>query len=90
MISYKKLLTMLSEKGISIYDFKKYKIVGTATIDKLRNNTGNIDTRSINSICAYLHCQPGDIMEYVPDNEEINKWFIPALLLILLHTSKTV
>lgn len=72
MISYNKLLTMLSDRNISIYEFKKYKVVGTATIDKLRNNTGNIDTRSINSICAYLHCQPGDIMEYIPDDQNNN------------------
>ena len=63
---------MLSDRNISIYEFKKYKVVGTATIDKLRNNTGNIDTRSINSICAYLHCQPGDIMEYIPDDQNNN------------------
>lgn len=72
MISYNKLLTMLSDRNISIYEFKKYKVVGTATIDKLRNNTGNIDTRSINSICAYLHCQPGDILEYIPDDQNNN------------------
>ena len=69
MISDNKLLTLWSDRNISIYDFKKYKVVGTATIDKLRHNTGNIDTRSINSICKYLQCQPGDIMEYVPDEE---------------------
>lgn len=63
---------MLSDRNISIYEFKKYKVVGTATIDKLRNNTGNIDTRSINSICAYLHCQPGDILEYIPDDQNNN------------------
>ena len=68
-IVFAKFLTLLNERGISIYHLKRDKIIGTATIDKLRMGTGNIDTRSIDSICAYLNCQPGDIMEYIPENE---------------------
>ena len=70
MISFKKLLNLLSDRNISIYRLKSEKIIGTATIDKIRNNTGNIDTRSINSICEYLKIQPGDIMEWIPDNKD--------------------
>lgn len=73
MISFKKLLNLLSDRNISIYRLKSEKIIGTATIDKIRNNTGNIDTRSINSICEYLKIQPGDIMEWIPDNENETK-----------------
>lgn len=68
-IVFSKLLSLLNERGISIYHLKRDRIIGTATIDKLRTGTGNIDTRSIDSICAYLNCQPGDIMEYIPDKE---------------------
>lgn len=73
MISFKKLLNLLSDRNISIYRLKSEKIIGTATIDKIRNNTGNIDTRSINSICEYLKIQPGDIMEWIPDNNNETK-----------------
>ena len=69
-ISFNKLLQMLVDRNISIYHLKRDKIIGTATIDKLRKGEGNIDTRSINSFCAYLHCQPGDIMEYIEGSEE--------------------
>ena len=68
-IVFSKLLSLLNERGISIYHLKRDRIIGTATIDKLRTGTGNIDTLSIYSICAYLNCQPGDIMEYIPDKE---------------------
>ena len=68
-ISFHKLMLVLEQKNISIYHLKRDKIIGTATIDKLRKNKGNIDTRSINSLCAYLDCQPGDIMEYVEDDK---------------------
>lgn len=67
MISFERLVKLLKERDISIYQLKAKKIIGTATIDKIRKNEGNVDTRSINSICKFLNCQPGDIMEYVPD-----------------------
>lgn len=64
-MDYSKLFELLKSKGISIYRLRKDGIVGTATLDKMRKNEGHIDTRSIENLCAYLHCQPGDIMEYV-------------------------
>lgn len=66
-IVFNKLLALLEERGISIYRLKTDKVIGTATIDKIRKNEGNLDTRSIAAICEYLNCQPGDIMEYRKD-----------------------
>lgn len=66
-IKYDKLLSMLKNRNLSIYKLKTDKIIGTATIDKIRKGEGHIDTRSIESLCRYLHCQPGDIMEYVDE-----------------------
>lgn len=75
-LSFDKLLSILQEREISIYKLKSDKVIGTATLDKIRscvhmgkNSTVNIDTRSIDSICNYLNCQPGDIMEYLPDEQ---------------------
>lgn len=68
-ISYVKLLDLLKSKDMSIYKLKSDKVIGTATIDKIRKGDGHIDTRSIESICKYLRCQPGDILEYVPEEE---------------------
>jgi DNA-binding Xre family transcriptional regulator len=59
---------MLKARNISIYRLKSDKVIGTATLDKIRKGEGHIDTRSIESLCRYLNCQPGDIMEYVEDN----------------------
>ena len=54
------------------YSLRKDNIVGVATLEKMRKGVGHVDTRTIEKLCAYLHCQPGDIMEYIPD-EETNK-----------------
>lgn len=66
-ISYNKLSVLLADKGISIYKLKTDKVIGTATIDKIRKNEGHIDTRTIESLCKYLKCQPGDLMEYIEE-----------------------
>ena len=68
-IRFNKLFDVLHEKDISLYRLKRDSVIGTATLDKLRKGEGHIDTRSINSLCKYLNIQPGDIMEYVPDEE---------------------
>ena len=64
-ISFKKLLVLLNERQISLYHLKRDKFIGTATLDQIRQDEGNIDTRSIDRICDYLNCQPGDIMEFI-------------------------
>lgn len=68
-MSYEKLFRLMKEKGISKYYLRKHKIIGQETLMKLVNNSGNIDTRSLEKLCALLNCQPGDLMEYVPNNE---------------------
>ena len=87
-ISFLKLSEVLEEKGKTFYSLRKDKIVGTETIRKLQQNNGSIDTRTIKNICAYLDCQPGDIMRYLPDwvenrileltelrEEELKEWY---------------
>ena len=68
-IVYDKLFSLLKDKDKTMYDLRKDKVVGTATLEKMRKGIGHIDTRSIESLCEYLNCQPGDIMEYKPNEE---------------------
>lgn len=69
-IVYNKLFQLLKDRGKTMYDLRKDKIIGTATLEKMRKAEGHIDTRSIEKLCEYLACQPGDIMEYVPEAAE--------------------
>lgn len=34
-----------------------------------KNRASTVTTDTISRLCQQLHCQPGDIMEYVPDSE---------------------
>lgn len=68
-ISYNKLLKILESNGVTSYTIKKDGIIGQATWKKIHDG-GHIDTRTIASLCKYLNCQPGDLLEYIPDDPE--------------------
>ena len=68
-MNYDKLFALLKERGYSSYKLRKDKLFGQAILQKLREG-GDIDTRTVRKFCALLDCQPGDIMEYAPDNKE--------------------
>lgn len=71
MISYEKLVKKLRENNISQYKLKQEKIIGSATITKIFRNNGlngeSIDIKVVDKLCKLLDCQPGDILERVPD-----------------------
>ena len=66
MICYDKLFALLEEKNISSYYIRNHKITGEGTLTKLRNNEP-VNTLTIEKFCSVLGCQPGDLMEYIPD-----------------------
>lgn len=67
-IVYNKFFMLLKQQNKTMYDLRKNKVIGTATLEKMRKAEGHIDTRSIESLCEFLNCQPGDLMEYIPSN----------------------
>ena len=68
MIKYYKLLDVLNRREMTKEELRIKLNLSSATIAKISKNEF-ISLRVINDICKFLHCQPGDIMEYVPDKE---------------------
>ena len=64
---YTKLFSLLKEKGYTTYKLRKEKLIGEATLTALRNGSGNLNPATICKLCKALHCQPGDLMEYVDE-----------------------
>ena len=63
-IKYKTdVLQLLKNGGYSTYRLRKEKILGEATIQKIRNGE-LVSWENISTICRLLQCQPGDIVEY--------------------------
>lgn len=54
----------LKDAGYSTYRIRKEKIMGEATLQKLRQSEP-VSWDVLAVLCGLLHCQPGDLMEYV-------------------------
>lgn len=69
-IRYKiNILEALKEAGFNSNRIRKERIMGQATLQQLRNGE-LVSWKTIETICTLLNCQPGDIMEYIPDEDE--------------------
>lgn len=68
-ISYRKLFELMNQRGIKKIDLRtKYKI-NPKTVDSLVNNR-SVTVDTIMLLCEALDCQPGDLMEYVKDDQK--------------------
>lgn len=66
MIKFDKLWLMMKNKGFSTYMLREKCGIDSKTVRRLKANE-NIETKTINKLCAALECSVEDIMEYVPD-----------------------
>lgn len=63
------VLRALKEKGITSYTLRKGDVLGGATMQKIRRGE-IVNAANLSKLCHLLHCQPGDILEYVEDGPE--------------------
>ncbi len=62
---------MLAERKMRLNDLAKQ--VGISNVNLSYLKTGKVRAirfSTLDAICRILDCQPGDILEYVPDEEE--------------------
>lgn len=70
-IMFYKLLDVLNKRNLSKGDLKK--LAGISSVTMARISKGDsITTEVLNRICAALDIQPGELMEYVPDEDDSN------------------
>jgi putative transcriptional regulator len=62
------VIIALKEKGYNTNILRKEKLLAEGVIQALREKK-SISWVNISRICALLECQPGDILEYVPDEQ---------------------
>lgn len=67
-IKYYRLLDLLNRKDMSKEEFRKKINISSSTMAKISKHE-IISLKVIDSICKELNCQPGDIMEYIPDDD---------------------
>ena len=62
------ILDALKSKGNNTNRLRKEKLLSESVIQGLRENR-YITLPNISTICALLECQPGDLLEFIPDSE---------------------
>lgn len=66
MIVFDQLWQVMAEKGVSTYQLREKCGVDSKTIRRLRAND-NMETKTLNKLCAALSCRLEDIAQYIPD-----------------------
>ena len=61
------VLEALKAKGYTTYTWRKENRLSQSTLQKLREGRG-LSWEIIERICGLLECQPGDLIEYVQEN----------------------
>lgn len=67
-IRYDKLIALMKEKGLTTYKIRKDNIISQSALTAIKNGK-SVTTDTIAKLCKALDCQPGDIMEYVEEEE---------------------
>lgn len=68
MLRYKvNILEELKKAGYSSYRMRQEKILSESTLQRIREGKTFVTLESIGVICGILHCQPGDLVEWVED-----------------------
>lgn len=70
MIAYYKLMDLINRREIKKIELQKMIGCSPNTMAALSKNRP-VKLETINEICKVLDCQPGDILEYIPDNKKL-------------------
>jgi putative transcriptional regulator len=61
---------LMGERGLTIAELAKLSRLSYATVAQLyRGEAKRFDASTLNALCKTLNVQPGDLLEYVPDDE---------------------
>lgn len=69
MIVFEKLWITMKAKGVTTYQLREKCGIDSKTVRRLRANE-NIETKTLDKICAALSCKLEDIAEYQAEQPE--------------------
>ena len=68
-IKYKiDIMAELKKRGYSSTRIREEKLIGQSYLQQIRHGE-LVSWKTLNTICALLGCQPGDLIEYIKDDE---------------------
>ena len=69
MITYRPLRQILKKRNISFKQLKNECFSGYPSMAAKFLKDRTVTTDTLNKVCEYLHVQPSEIMEWIPDSE---------------------
>lgn len=66
MICFDRLWETMRKKNVTTYQLREHCGIDSKTIRRLKANE-NMETKTLNKLCAYLACKIEDIAEYISD-----------------------
>lgn len=66
MIRFERLWETMAKKGVTTYNLREKCGIDSKTVRRLKDNE-NIETKTLNKLCAVLECRLEDIAEYIKD-----------------------
>lgn len=66
MIRFDRLWKTMEQQHITTYQLRERCGIDSKTVRRLKAND-NMETKTLNKLCAFLNCRLEDIAEYVPD-----------------------
>lgn len=74
MLKYKiDVYDALKRKGFTTYKAKTTNLLSQSTLNKIKNEDTAITLKALNAVCNILEMQPGQLLEYVRDEEDEKK-----------------
>ena len=70
MISYERLWETMRHRGVTQYALIHVHHVSPAQITRLKRNE-SVSTHTIEMFCKILSCRVEDVMEYIPDENDV-------------------
>lgn len=69
-LCYKKLFKLLIDRNLKKKDLCEKANISTSSVSKLAKDQ-NVNTDIIEKVCKALECDVSDIMEYIPDENNL-------------------
>ena len=63
------VMKALKEKGYSSTRIREEKLIGQSYLQQLRHQE-LVSWKTIDTLCSLLDCQVGDLVEYVPEEQQ--------------------
>ena len=60
------IMAELKKRGYSSTRIREEKLIGQSYLQQIRHGE-LVSWKTIDTICSLLECQPGDLLEFVPD-----------------------